>query len=333
MDLMDYLIDNGKMPLWIQLASRDFIVPLAKMLKNRDYADVNYKILYLIKKWGLKFDKYHSTIPNYSAIYQELFIGGVEFPDGNLSSYQNYLNEEGKSKTQYNSRDDFDDDSEDSENGDVQISASEYRSSIALDLNKHHYEDKYKRLVAKIDEVITQIGELNCLMDHWNNRTVRSDAKRRIDPLKKNKRQIDVTIESGKIKDNRLQEMTLGIDEDINQTLERYDNIIRKNRNEPFTSFFILQKAQLGEDIPIQRKKSKKKEKEKEKKNTEVDLLDIFGDSSQPMQTMPNNPSNANNFFDFFGDSNSNQMGNNYNNGNNYDNFDFQGNNQGMNMN
>ena len=53
-DFLDYSVDDGKMPLWTQVSSKDFLSSLVNLLKTRDAPEVNTKILYLIEKWGKK---------------------------------------------------------------------------------------------------------------------------------------------------------------------------------------------------------------------------------------------------------------------------------------
>ena len=40
LDFLDYSIDDGKIPLWTQLSSKDFLTNLVNILKTRDYNDV-----------------------------------------------------------------------------------------------------------------------------------------------------------------------------------------------------------------------------------------------------------------------------------------------------
>ena len=91
LDFLDYSVDDGKMPLWTKVSSKDFLVSLVSLLKTRDSPQVNEKILYLVKKWGTKFEKYYSIIPNFTDVYKQLLNNGLEFPEGNLSTYSKYV--------------------------------------------------------------------------------------------------------------------------------------------------------------------------------------------------------------------------------------------------
>ena len=58
LDFLDYSIDDGKIPLWTQVGSKEFLTSLVNIYKTRNDQEVQIKILYLIKKWANKFQKY-----------------------------------------------------------------------------------------------------------------------------------------------------------------------------------------------------------------------------------------------------------------------------------
>mgnify|MGYP003294202517 CR=1 FL=1 len=102
LDFLDYSIDDGKMPLWTQVSTKDFLQTFVNLLKSRDSPEVSQKILYLIQKWGGRFEKYYEIIPNFTDMYKQLKNSGIQFPEGNLSTYSKYTMSE-EALDEYNS--------------------------------------------------------------------------------------------------------------------------------------------------------------------------------------------------------------------------------------
>ena len=67
------------------------------------------------------------------------------------------------------------------------------------------------------------------------------------------------TISSGRLKDEKLMELTLGTTEDINQTLSREEDFKTGNRPKKFTSYFILNEIIPNKNNMRTRAKSEKK--------------------------------------------------------------------------
>ena len=79
LDFLDYSIDDGKMPLWTQVGSKDFLQSLVNIYKTRNDEEVQEKILYLIKKWANKyFDALYDEVQNLyeGEMIKTLYIGG-----------------------------------------------------------------------------------------------------------------------------------------------------------------------------------------------------------------------------------------------------------------
>ena len=74
-------MDECKTPLHTQVASKDFIANLISLLKLKDAPEVQVKILYLIRKWGLKFEGQKDILPNFYETYNTLKNNGVVFPN------------------------------------------------------------------------------------------------------------------------------------------------------------------------------------------------------------------------------------------------------------
>lgn len=77
------------MPLHTAVSSKDFLNTLLNLIKTRDSPEVllsikktTHKILYLIKKWGLRFESQKDIIPNFFESYMNLKNSGVTFPNG-----------------------------------------------------------------------------------------------------------------------------------------------------------------------------------------------------------------------------------------------------------
>lgn len=81
LDIIDYSVDEGKVPVHSAVASRDFLSNLISVLRLRDAPEVQAKILYLIKKWGIKFELQKDILPNFSETYKTLRNNNVVFPD------------------------------------------------------------------------------------------------------------------------------------------------------------------------------------------------------------------------------------------------------------
>jgi hypothetical protein len=81
MDLIDYLVDNGKMIVHTQIASKDFLTFIIGLLKIKDFPELQIKILFLIKKWGLKFENQKDILPNFYETYNSLKNNNVVFPE------------------------------------------------------------------------------------------------------------------------------------------------------------------------------------------------------------------------------------------------------------
>ena len=227
LDFLDYSIDDGKMPLWTQVGSKDFLTSLVNICKTRNDEEVQAKILYLIQKWGNKFKKYNTIIPYFTSIYENLKNNEVEFPQEIESTYEKYLQ---SGTNSYNS-----------DNNKYSSSNSEnknYVKNINVDLRTTSYEKKYKRLVNKLDDWTQQIQDANVFMDMANDGY--NDELRGIcNDLENGKKQLVDTIESGKLKDEKLMDISLKIQEDIESTLKRWDDV--KNGRKPYefkSSFF-----------------------------------------------------------------------------------------------
>ena len=340
LDFLDYSIDDGKIPLWTQVGSKEFLTSLVNIYKTRNDQEVQIKILYLIKKWANKFQKYNTIIPNFTLTYENLKNNDVEFPDDIESTYEKYLgnDNEGNNKSNNNKYNNI--------NNLVSSENKNYVKKINLDLRTTSYERKYKRLVNKLDDWTQQIQDANVLMDMANENGFDDELRGICNDLETGKTQLIDTIESGKLKDEKLMQISLGVQDDIEMTLNRWNDVKNGKKPQSFKSSFLNEKN--NNDNGFNKNKDNMGNNKQNKGG--FDLLGFDDDFGGNNNNSGNNNSNNNNMlgndlFDVFsGNNNSNNnMGNtnNFNNnnqnmGNNNDNnqnnnLNFFGNNNGQN--
>ena len=340
LDFLDYSIDDGKIPLWTQVGSKEFLTSLVNIYKTRNDQEVQIKILYLIKKWANKFQKYNTIIPNFTLTYENLKNNDVEFPDDIESTYEKYLgnDNEGNNKSNNNKYNNI--------NNLVSSENKNYVKKINLDLRTTSYERKYKRLVNKLDDWTQQIQDANVLMDMANENGFDDELRGICNDLETGKTQLIDTIESGKLKDEKLMQISLGVQDDIEMTLTRWNDVKNGKKPQSFKSSFLNEKN--NNDNGFNKNKDNMGNNKQNKGG--FDLLGFDDDFGGNNNNSGNNNSNNNNMlgndlFDVFsGNNNSNNnmgktnnfnnnnqnMGNNNNNNQN-NNLNFFGNNNGQN--
>ena len=340
LDFLDYSIDDGKIPLWTQVGSKEFLTSLVNIYKTRNDQEVQIKILYLIKKWANKFQKYNTIIPNFTSTYENLKNNDVEFPDDIESTYEKYLgnDNEGNNKSNNNKYNNI--------NNLVSSENKNYVKKINLDLRTTSYERKYKRLVNKLDDWTQQIQDANVLMDMANENGFDDELRGICNDLETGKTQLIDTIESGKLKDEKLMQISLGVQDDIEMTLKRWNDVKNGKKPQSFKSSFLNEKN--NNDNGFNKNKDNMGNNKQNKGG--FDLLGFDDDFGGNNNNSGNNNSNNNNMlgndlFDVFsGNNNSNNnmgntnnfnnnnqnMGNNNSNNQN-NNLNFFGNNNGQN--
>ena len=340
LDFLDYSIDDGKIPLWTQVGSKEFLTSLVNIYKTRNDQEVQIKILYLIKKWANKFQKYNTIIPNFTSIYENLKNNDVEFPDDIESTYEKYLgnDNEGNNKSNNNKYNNI--------NNLVSSENKNYVKKINLDLRTTSYERKYKRLVNKLDDWTQQIQDANVLMDMANENGFDDELRGICNDLETGKTQLIDTIESGKLKDEKLMQISLGVQDDIEMTLTRWNDVKNGKKPQSFKSSFLNEKN--NNDNGFNKNKDNMGNNKQNKGG--FDLLGFDDDFGGNNNNSGNNNSNNNNMlgndlFDVFSgnNNNNNNMGNtnnfnnnnqnmgNNNNNNQNNNLNFFGNNNGQN--
>ena len=316
LDVLDFLVDKGNMNIWSSISSKKFFQGLLDLLRTRDIPEVQMKLLGLIQKWGLNFEDKKSALPNFYNVYNKLRNSNVQFPNDFESNYQIYIsnsnsNNYNKSNNYDNKNDEYEEnDDSDKEDGETFY----YMESLKNKLKVPNFEHKYRRLVNFLVKMHDNIQMANLLIDNRE----RSGLKDIINTLREGNNTLIDTISGGRLKDEKLMEITLGTTEDINQTLNREEDIKNGYKPKKFTSYFVLNNV-----IPIRnnnsnyrsRAKSTKPKKSIQRrderyKNYDMDLNTY---DRNKYKEKVDGPKNADDIFDLFSASNpSNEPG--YNN-------------------
>ena len=347
LDFLDYSIDDGKIPLWTQVGSKEFLSSLVNIYKTRNDNEVQTKILYLIQKWANKFHKYNTIIPNFNSTYENLKNNDVEFPEDIESTYEKYLqggnNVNNNSENNFNNNT-FNNNNTNNKNNNKEINSQNknYVKRINVDLRTNSYERKYKRLVNKLDDWTQQIQDANIFMDNANEEGFDDDLRGIMNDLETGKNQLVDTIESGKLKDEKLMQISLNVKDDIDMTIKRWNDVKNGRKPSQFKSSFFSgndnnyknfgndsgnnmnnQNNNAGFDLlGFDDLGGNNMNNNTGNNNLGNDLLDVFsGNNNNSNTTNLNNPN-----IDFFGN-----MGNNNNSQNNNQNFFGNINNSGQN--
>ena len=306
LDFLDFSIDDGKIPLWTQVGSKEFLNSLVNIYKTRNDEEVKNKVLYLIQKWNNKFKKYNTIIPNFNLTYDNLKENEVEFPENMESTYEKYLSS--GNNTNPNSK------ANTITKLEIHSESKNYVKKINLDLRPSSYERKYKRLVNKLDDLIVQIQDANVFMDKVDENGFDDDLRGICNDLETGKGQIVDTIESGKLKDEKLMDISVNVNKDIETTLRRWNDVKNGKKPQDFRScFFDNQRNENN----FQNNNNNDNNNSSQNKGG-FDLLG-FGDEMNGNKNMNNNNNNlGNDLFDVFSGNNNTNMNNNNNQGNDF---------------
>jgi len=213
LDILDYLIDNGNLMIWSSISSKKFFLPLINLLKIKNIAEVQLKLLHLIEKWGKKFESQKNILPNFNDIYIRLKTNNIEFPEYNESNYKKYFNKANK-----DNKDSF-----------------YYFEDLRNILKVENFQHKYRRLVDYLLNMNENIKLANELIDVKN----KEQLNEIIDSLEKGNEVLKDTIIGGRLKDEKLMVYTLGTTEDIGSTISRKEELDKGiNDIERFISYF-----------------------------------------------------------------------------------------------
>jgi hypothetical protein len=299
---------EGKFPVWTQISQKYFLANLIGLLKTRDSVEVQIKILYLIKKWGTRFDNQKEILPNFTEIYNSLKSSGVAFPDNYQADYYKYTGEEKPDESENLSpkKNPYANDFAGNAVMDniYNESSGHEASNLNIDLNPENYEKKYKKFVSELSVLIDNINLANEMMDNLERGNEVDEGLRTIIHNLRDLEKNLVSAIQGKIHNEKLLEICLGINDDINRTFTRYD--LAKQGKPPgvFLSVFVTDEKYAKKEIYKKSSSPVKKPQPQQSGN----LLDFGGldttSSSSNMKQQQNQTSqqqNKNDIFDIFG--------------------------------
>ena len=148
------------------------------------------------------------------------------------------------------------------------------------------FEKKYSKLVSYLKILVDNIALANDFIDNNSIEGVDDIIK----SIKKGNNSLIKTIESNKINDENLMEITLGVCDDINKTKIRFENFKKKGQTEPFISYFIEKQEFFNNQRKKLMKSSLMMNTNIYEKNKRQELINSF--RPEP------NVYNANNLFD-----------------------------------
>ena len=208
LDVLDFLVDKGNMNIWTCISSKKFFQSLLDLLKTKDVPEVQMKLLGLIQKWGLNFEDKRNILPNYYNVYNKLRSNNVQFPSDFESNYQIYISE--NDNLNYNNNNDYEekerDNSDKEENDDDNEETFYYMDSLKDVLKVPNFEHKYRRLVNFLVKMHDNIEKANLLIDSREHAGLRDI----INTLREGNNTLIDTISGGRLKDEKLMEITLG---------------------------------------------------------------------------------------------------------------------------
>ena len=242
--LLDFCVDDGKMPLWSALNTKNFLGSMVNSLKTREETDIQNMILYLIQKWGNKFSG-NDELSNFSIVYNKLRNNNITFPTETNYSYTKYVK---LNKPLLTNQYSFSNKSKDNcgtrknksiNQIQVETDPDNYLKDINVNLNTSSYDKIYRRLVNKLYDWTHAIHEVNVLINQNTNGNNNSKIEGLLKDLTKGNKQLIETIQSGKLKDRILMEISLNVTDDINMTLGRWNNYKNRRDPGPFVSSFF----------------------------------------------------------------------------------------------
>ena len=322
LDVLDFLVDKGNMNIWSSISSKKFFQGLLDLLRTKDIPEVQMKLLGLIQKWGLNFEDKKNSLPNFFSVYNKLRMNNVQFPSNFESNYQVYLDSgEDFNNNKNNYEKNSDNEKEESDKEDNEIFY--YMDSLKEVLKVPNFEHKYRRLVNFLVKMHDNIQMANLLIDNREH----GGLKEIINTLREGNNTLIDTIQGGRLKDEKLMEITLGTTEDINQTLGRDEDIKNGYKPNKFKSYFVINNViRIKNNNHRNRAKSTKPKKNVQKYQDNYRTENY--DKNKYKEKM-GKPKNVDDIFDLFSASNPNnepqyfQNNNNRGGNNNMNNINF----------
>ena len=324
-DILDYIVDQGYINIWKSVSSKKFFSFILDILKTQNDAEIQTKLLQLIQNWGISFQNKKDVVPNFYKIYNKFQINGVVFPPKEQPNYYNFISKTNLNPPNYKKEENEEEMSDKEENDEgnepEENNEFEYMESIKDKLKVSNFESKYRRLVNFLVNMHNNIKTANIFID----KKEIIKLKDPINTIKKGNKTLIDTISSGKLKDEKLMEITLATTEDINQTLRREEELKNGNRPNKFISNFVI-----NDIIPLKTKSRTRAKSERKKgmsnkrntleksnknettiKNTNIknvdDIFDLFSNTNTTSNISNNNKKQDNNMIsNYFTNQNSN---------------------------
>jgi len=321
-------MDNSGISFHSQIGSKDFLSKMIGLLKSRDSPDIQIKILGLIKKWGDKFESNSDILPNFQQIYKNLLNNGVSFPNNFKSEYSKYTQSQGKGsisreinrgnsnsniqRHSSNKSNSYDDQNNQFNQG--MKSNSHGLSNEPIKLNPDDYKKKYKKFVVEMNIVIDNIQLANQIIDSMSVGDEVDESLRSIMLNLKNCESGLLKAIQTQITDENLLSNCLMLNDDLNQTSERYNFIKSGNKPSTFVSAFgwtTYEETEVKKNSLKEKKISSTKIQSVKAPTDDIfglfDNMTVsssnnqgFGFGNQPINNTNNNVSNNSNMNDFF---------------------------------
>ena len=306
-DVLNYIVEQGNMNVWVSVSSKKFLTFILDILKSQSDAEIQTKLLQLIQNWGTDFENKKDVIPNFYKIYNKFRVNGVVFPPREESNYYKYITKNTVAPKENKYEDiKFNENNEDNCEEDDSNENEEfaYIESIKNKLKASNFDHKYRRLVAYLAKMHDNIKTANIAIDKRN----LNNLKEAINTIKKGNKTLIDTIGSGRLKDEKLMEITLGTTEDINQTIAREEEMKSGNKPNKFVSYFVL-----NEIIPM--KSNMRSRAKSEKKKINLNQRGNLNNNNELNNNNNNNNNikNADDIFDLFSSNQPNNANNNTN--------------------
>jgi len=257
LDLIDFFIDQGTVSLHSQIGSKEFIGKLINLLKSRDAPKVQVKILRLIKKWGEKFEKSKDILPNFSITYKNLVNSGIDFPSDTGNDYLKYIESnpqsqykepsyekpEKKEDKYYYANKDKGKDKPRSKNYNTSNNYGDIKETGLVEdkcvkFNPNDFRKKYRKFVEELNVLVENVQLANQMIDSSQVGAKPDDGLSMIMLNLKGCEQNLMNAIHKQISDEILLGICLKVNDDLNQTSERFNLLKAGAKPVSFTSAF-----------------------------------------------------------------------------------------------
>lgn len=231
LNLLDFIMDNSTLVLHTKIASKNFMSSLLRLLKLNERPEIQRKTLVLIEKLGIRFEKQKDILPNFSEIYKSLKESGIVFP----------LDKVIKSKSD---NENIIHSSEEENDKEFDYTGNNY-GDIKLDLNPDDYP-LYDDYVQELQNVLDFIMLLNEMIDNSEeaNKSMLELLNECFNYTKMIQDKLIV------IQEEKLLCISMGINEDLQKTIERYQQLGGHIKPSPFVSSFKNEYKEYNTYVP-----------------------------------------------------------------------------------